>query len=82
MPGFEYIGNQGAFEIYENKYYVPMGFMYDSYFNKAQLDKIPHENIDKLYMQGVYLSDEQIAKYGEFMTEMPEMMNYQLTEKA
>ena len=82
MPGFEYIGNQGAFEIYENKYYVPMGFMYDSYFNKAQLDKIPDENIDKLYMQGVYLSDEQIAKYGKYITEMPEMMNYQLTEKA
>lgn len=82
MPGFEYIGKEGIYEIYENKYFIPMGYMYDCYFGEAQFDEIKGTNRAKLYMQGLYLSPEQIEKYGSYFTELPEMKVTDLTADA
>ena len=80
MPGFEYIGDQGDFSIYENKYFVPMGYMYGCYFDTEQLNTIKPDNVDKLYMQGLYLTDEQIEKYSQYYEKLPELSDYQLTK--
>ena len=31
LPGFEFKEKQNGFYVYENKYYLPMGFTYDNY---------------------------------------------------
>lgn len=82
MPGFEYIGKDGIYEIYENKYFVPMGYMYDSYFGDSQLEIITGTTRAKLYMQGLYLTPEQINEYGKYFTELPKTTKPSLTQSA
>lgn len=80
LPGFEYIGKQGVYEIYENKYYIPMGFTYDYYFDKEQLGAVD-EKIDALYVEALYLTDEQIEKYSKYMEELPLTKKFELTHE-
>ncbi len=72
MPGFEYYGKQGNFDIYKNEYYVPMGFTYDYYITKEQFDKKTDSSKDNVLMKAILLSDMQIAKYGDILENAPE----------
>ena len=70
LPGFEYVGENDFYEIYENKLYIPMGIGYDKYMaeDKAdELDSLQHEGV---LMKALVLSDEQIEKYADILTEV------------
>lgn len=69
MPGFEYIGDNGYYEIYENKLFVPMGFAYDSYVPQDTADKKNHTTREQLMMKSLVLTDSQIEKYSDILTE-------------
>ncbi|MGN0622007.1 MAG: YfhO family protein [Porcipelethomonas sp.] len=70
LPGFEYIGTQNGFYVYENNYYVPMGFAYDSYISEDAAEKLSDKAREKLLMRAVILSDEQIEKYSDIADEI------------
>lgn len=72
MPGFEYYGKQGNFDIYKNEYYVPMGFTYDYYMTNEQFDKKTDSSKDNVLMKAVLLSDEQVAKYSDILEMAPD----------
>lgn len=82
MPGFEYIGDDGNYEVYENKAFVPMGFMYDNYFGDNQFNLVTGTARAKLYMQGLYLTPAQIEKYGKYFKELPRTAKSDLTQDA
>ncbi|MGN0462935.1 MAG: YfhO family protein, partial [Ruminococcus sp.] len=60
MPGWDYYDTQNGVNIYENKYYIPMGFMYDTFICKEEYDKIPTEYKDEALLKAMVLSQKQI----------------------
>lgn len=63
MPGYKFVKETAGTEIYENEFYVPMGFSYDTYISENQMTQYK-DCIEKLMLRAVVLSDEQIEKYG------------------
>ena len=65
MPGYKHIGKQNGFDIYENKYYVPMGFMYDKFLSEEEFKDLS-DNVKHLaMMKAMVLSQQQMQKYSE-----------------
>lgn len=63
MPGFQYIDTRNGVNIYENKYYVPMGFMYNDFICEEEFNNISTESKDKALMKAMVLSQSQMKKY-------------------
>ncbi len=63
MPGWKYYDKQSEFEIWENEYYIPMGFCYDSYISEENYEKCETNNKTKLMLKAMVLTDEQLEKY-------------------
>lgn len=68
MPGYEYYGRINGYSVYENKYYIPMGFTYDKYISESKFDSNTLiQNRHLAYLKAMVLSDEQIAKYSDIV---------------
>ena len=67
--GFEYVGKSAEISIWENENYIPIGFIYDKYITLEKYEKTDKEYRDRLLLQGILLSDSQIEKYSEILTE-------------
>lgn len=63
MPGWKYYDKQSEFELWENEYYIPMGFCYDSYVSETDYEVCPENDRSKLMLKAMVLSQEQIEKY-------------------
>ncbi|MBQ7980462.1 MAG: YfhO family protein, partial [Oscillospiraceae bacterium] len=64
MPGFCYDGTAGDFHVYENQYFVPMGFTYDRYCTYEDLKTINGSELrSMLLLEAVLLTDEQAEAY-------------------
>ena len=72
LPNYNLTGNQNEFDIYENEDYIPMGFAYPYYITKKTFEDYPETMRDRLLLKAVLLSDEQIAKYGGLLKELPQ----------
>lgn len=70
LPGFEYVSENEYFEIYENKYYIPMGFGYDTYISEDDANSKGASLRERILMKALVLSDEQIEKYNDILTEV------------
>lgn len=68
MPGWQYIGSQSGYRIYENENYVPYGFTYDYYMTMEQCDAYSEENRSHLMLKAILLSEEQIARHQDILT--------------
>ncbi len=66
--GFSYYDTQNGYEIYENDYFVPMGFTYEGYVDRYVMDGTAEKYRDRLMLHAIYLSDEDIEKYGDLLT--------------
>ncbi len=63
IPGWKYYDKQSEFEIWENEYYIPMGFCYDSYISEIDYEVCPTSDRAKLMLKAMVLSEDQIKKY-------------------
>lgn len=63
VDGFEYIDTQNDFYIYENEYYVPMGFAFDKYVRLEDTEKLTTAQTSTLAMNAIFLTDDQIERY-------------------
>ena len=61
--GFQYLRTENSVDIYENKNYIPMGFIYNTYCTEAQLsDKNPEERAQiLLQLLVIKQKDEEIV---------------------
>lgn len=82
LPGFEYYDTQNEFDIYENKYYIPMGFTYDYYINEKIMKSKTSQSREKLLIKAILLNDEQIEKYSDIIQPVPDDSMYNLSETA
>ncbi len=79
LPGFEYYDTQNKFRIYENKYFVPMGYTYDEYITDEQWSKTITNYRDRVMMKALYLTDEQISLYGHLLENVEDNITNKLT---
>lgn len=68
LPGFEYIASNDSFDIYENKYYIGMGFGYSKYISESEAAEKGETLRERLLINALVLSDEQIEKYSDILT--------------
>ena len=67
MPGWEYVGTRNGFDIWENQYFIPMGFCYDSYITREEYDQVPEDDRNLLLLKTMVLDDEQALRYGDIL---------------
>lgn len=72
MPGWAYYGNANGFDIWENEYYIPMGFSYDYYIRRSDYDAADKSVRELMLLKGVVLDDDQIARLDGLLPELPE----------
>ena len=79
MPGFSLYDNQMGMNIYINENYIPMGFTYDSYISEERYNDIAQSSRAGTLLRAIVLSDEQIARHGDILTELPEDTSYNMS---
>lgn len=75
MSGYEYLKTSGSYYVYENKNYVPYGFSYDYYMSCDFCDSYSNDLRSRLMLKAILLTDEQIEKYGDYMTDIETLKN-------
>lgn len=63
MPGWTYYATQNGFDIYQNDYYIPMGFSYDYYITRTEYDQVPTDSRNLLLLKAIVIPDESVKKY-------------------
>lgn len=66
--GFMFYSNQNGFNIYENKYFMPLGFAMDKYIKNDTWQNTNSLKKDRLLLKGILLDDCQKQKYEEILT--------------
>ena len=80
--GWAYYDELDGFVLYKNKNYVPMGFTYDYYVTEETYGQANKNSRANLLMRAMVLSDEDAAAYGQYLTELPEEKQSELTYDA
>lgn len=92
--GFEKYDVQNRYIIFENKNYIPMGFTYDYYLNIGEIEPIDHNDEEtyitkeeqytreKLLLKAIWLTDEQIEKYGDILSPLPDELKEDTSDEA
>ena len=81
MYGFEYYDEQYDFNIYENKYYLPMGFAYDTLMTREQLLDLGKNSRSNALLGAMAVEDEKIiARYSHITTSLDEFYEAHTTE--
>lgn len=75
MPDYKYIKTSGSYYVYENENYVPYGFSYNSYMSEEFCDSYSEDLRSRLMLKAILLTDEQIKKYSDYMTNIEDAKN-------
>lgn len=67
LAGFKYVDTQNGFNIYENEYYVPMGFTYDYYTTDGIIRSAQEVHKTNILMNAVVLDQSQVIKYSDIL---------------
>lgn len=70
MEGFSYYGNSNGFDIWENDYYISMGFSYDYYMLESDAMEVYESNRELLMLQAIVIKDEDEEIWSEYLTEI------------
>lgn len=76
VAGFEYFDTQNGYKIYENKYFIPMGFTYDYFITEDQLNSA-NANKDRLMLKGILLEEKDQKKYKDYLSILPNEAAYE-----
>lgn len=63
MPGYTYLKTENGFDIYENEYYIPMGFTYDKFITTEEYNDISNNLHHLVLLKAMVLSQEQMEEY-------------------
>lgn len=72
LSGWTLCGQTSAYDVYQNDNWVPMGFTYDFYVTKAQLDTVPEKERAQILMRALLLDEDQIETYAGLLDPLPE----------
>ena len=74
LPGFSYKNTQNGFYVYENDYYIPMGFTYDYFMTEEETEDHTRQTVERSLLRTLILSEEDAEKYGDVITAAPDDM--------
>lgn len=72
MDGWDLVGSTSAYQVYENKNWVPMGFAQQYYVTADQLDQVGEDSRAQILLRAVLLDEDQIAAYGDLLQPIPD----------
>ncbi len=81
VPGFVEIDKQGIYTIYENEYYLPMGFSYDYYITTGQYEDLAESARPHVLLKAIVLDGEQVEKYANYLEPLPDSA-FSMTSEA
>jgi uncharacterized membrane protein YfhO len=67
LTGFKYVGKMNGFRVFENEYYIPMGFAFDKYCKKDDLDGKSDVNKTQMLMKALVLDGDTAVKYRDYV---------------
>lgn len=65
MPGWSYLKKTNGYKVYKNDYYIPMGFMYESFITKKEFKSVEKDYKSEAYLKAMVLSAKDIVKYSQ-----------------
>lgn len=63
MPGYRFYGRQLGYNVYENENFIPMGFTYDKYITRSQLEKLAENERSMAMMSSIVLEDDDAYNF-------------------
>lgn len=77
MPGYTYYDDMAGYHVWENDYYIPMGFTYDEYILVRELDTIGEEHRAEMMLNAIALNEEQAHKYRTVLDHTDDIDSYE-----
>ena len=68
MPGWKYYDTMNGYRVFENKYYIPMGFSYDQYFTREEYDNAGETSRSLMLLKGIVLEKDDVEKAKGILT--------------
>lgn len=82
MPGWTFYENQNGYDIWENEYYIPMGFSYDYCVSRSQYNELSESERELLLLKALVLEDNQIDQYTDCISKIENAGSLPYTEEA
>lgn len=80
MPGWKYIETKNGYKVYQNEYFIPYGFTYDSYVTRDEYDDTAEDDRSLLMLKDIVLTPEQAEKYGDILDHDEGYEDYRFTQ--
>lgn len=68
LPGFTFLREENGFRIYQNDYYIPMGFPYDYYVTPQEMKGKTDLAKSSMLIHALVLDEEQAERYHDIIT--------------
>lgn len=65
MPGWSFFKKIKGYKVYKNDYYIPMGFMYDSFLTRFEFSQIQEDCRNEALLKAMVLGADDILKYSD-----------------
>ena len=65
MPGWKYLKTCNHFDIYENEYYIPMGFVFDDFATEEEFARITPGDRTQIILNTLVLSRDVMKKHAD-----------------
>lgn len=72
MPGYAYYGNANGYDIWENQYYIPMGFSYNYYITRSEYNALPEADRELAMLRAIVLEDDRASLYDGLLEHLPQ----------
>ncbi|MBQ4101324.1 MAG: YfhO family protein [Oscillospiraceae bacterium] len=82
MPGYEYRFTSNDVTVWENTYYIPMGFTYTHSITKEELMDYAEEDRDKVMLHALCLSEKDAQKYADLLVPLKDTDYYYPSESG
>lgn len=82
MPGWTFYENQNGFDVWENKYYIPMGFSYDYCVSRDTYNATSESDRELLMLKALVLENEDIEKYSDLLPEITDTSSLSFTQES
>ena len=67
MPGYTYYGDMAGYHVWENDYYIPMGYTYSLFTTTGELSNVPDASKAGAMLHSVCLEPVAAAKYTDIL---------------
>lgn len=69
--GNEYLTTFGDVHVFKNKYYLPLGFTYDTYIVSSDFSKLPPHQKERVLLSAFVIADAEKGLFRDFQTFNP-----------